>query len=143
MELAHFGRGIGKDALKEPHRGGDHQGEVPVLRGQAPADGLLRLLLAHGNLVGGVVFQNRFLPQDLPVLLGGLVDDAGVRDGHHHPPQAVAQGMLKGEGQTASGFPSSRGNGEAEKAWGKLRGLVARLVDLPPNPVHKGVARVG
>ena len=56
------------------------------------------------------MFKHRFVAQNIAVNLGGLVDNARVRNRHNYSCQLfIGQGVSERKGKAASCFPSTRG----------------------------------
>ena len=112
----------GEQALEELHAGGHHHGRVPVLAGQAGTGGFgcltqlggVAVVLQHDAL-GHVRAQRR---EDLAVDLGGLLDDAGVGNHHHHPAQAVLLRMGERKGEAGQRLAAAGGHGQGVGAGG-------------------------
>ena len=68
----------GKQAFKQLHIGGDDQGGVPVFGGESV---FLRVAVGVVGLVVAVVLQHGAVAQRLAENLGGLLDNAGERNG--------------------------------------------------------------
>ena len=82
-------RGSGREErLQQLNIRRDNDGRIPIFGGQFGVLGIA------GGLEVAVVLQNGIVAKNLPVLFGGLLDDAGIGNRNDDAPLVVSQGMF-------------------------------------------------
>ena len=116
--------------------GGDDDRRIPVLgRQSALCIFLIRIQIA--------VVLDDSLAENRSKDIGGLLDDAGVRDDVDDPLQAMALCMLQRKRHAGEGLSASGGHGQGKYPRLPLGGFPALVEDLPSQPVDRGIGCSG
>ena len=85
------------------------------------------------------MLEDGIVTEHTPVLVRGLLDNAGIGNDHDDTAQAPAERMAQRETQRRERLPSARGDGQAEDTLLGLGRCQALLVDLTSGSVEVGV----
>ena len=105
----------GVERLEELNVGGDDDSRVPVFRSETRGGGDVVLV----GVEIGVVLDHDIVAEggkDLAEDGGVLLDDTGEREDVDDAVEAVAQGVIEGEGEGREGLAAAGGDGEREEA---------------------------
>ena len=139
VQFAAAGGPVAVEGLEKLHGRGDDHRRIPIFRceGFAVKRGIDHIA-ADSVVRAGVVFQDVFVPQDVPECIGGLVDDGSVGDHIDDPGLVVGHGVGERKGQGGNGLAAAGGDGQGVKAGGLfLTGCKAALQDLAALAVQR------
>ena len=127
---------ICKQALEELHRCRHNDWSVPILRCQPQlgTPGALSRLTVTTVMLHNMI---RVWPECRPEHLGGLLDDAGVRDHVDHPVQLMRESVIKCKSQRRERLAAARRHGQRKHAR-RLFCLYASMLEDARSETIKG-----
>ena len=136
MELPAAGGTVGVHRLKELYCRGNYYRQVPILRGQRPADFLRRRTVREVKPHTGVMLQHIVVSQDIPKDRSILLNNGGIGDHVDHPPHPVLHRMAQREGQGRHRLSTAGGNRQGIDAAFPLSFLQTGIQDLAAEAVQ-------